>query len=547
MERGCTFCFKRPFSQHLLKTRPLIAFLLLIILTLGLIAYLGIQMSRSEQSKTTQQLDALLTQQLNEIDSSFQSQLLSLEQELLSAYDRVTSNPAQISSPLISHSFLLDTSNSLSYPTLDSPNPQSQAFLKRTSSIWESGIRFSNSSEAPAAPIAIPVQKTVFGGKTGRSSNTVRPTVTSRETGWHAWFHNNDVHLLHWVRLPNGTTLGSEINRPAFLSRLMGSLPTGSSLPDARIILRSATRQILYQWGDHNPADKEAPIIALTLSPPLETWSLEYYSPSISQTPNKLSRATLLNLLGLAAAFLIIALWFYRENNRTLREASRRVSFVNQVSHELKTPLTNIRLYAEMAAHDLDDSDHPASQSLQVVNEETSRLSRLINNVLSFARADRSNLKLHPQPLNSQELITSCLNHWKPSLDLAGVTIETELSPHTSILADPDACEQILGNLLSNIEKYASGQKAQLTSQVLADQLAIDLIDGGPGIPRSSRQRIFTPFTRLHSSLTEGVSGTGIGLSIARTLAEEMGGKLTLLASDTGAHFRLLLPLAPKK
>ena len=421
-----------------MKTRPLIAFLLLIILTLGLITYLGFQMSQSEQTKTNQQLDTLLTQQLNDIDASFQDQLLAIEQELIQAYNLSPSQPAAISSPLIVQPFLLDSANQLLFPAPNSPNPSAQSFLERTKSIWESGIQLTGVSEASTPTPSPGSQQPVLGQKMSRSANTIRATATTRETGWHAWFHNNDVHLLHWMRLPNGQVLGSEINRPAFLARLIGSLPTSTSLPDARIILRSATRQTLYQWGEHTPAPEEAPILSLILSPPLETWSLDYYSPSISQSPNKLPHSVLLNLFGLTAAFLVIAFWFYRENNRTLREATRRVSFVNQVSHELKTPLTNIRLYAEMASQDLDDGDHPAAQSLKVVNEETSRLSRLINNVLSFARADRSELQLHPQALDSQTLLTSCLKHWQPSLDLAGITITTDLATlNQTILADP--------------------------------------------------------------------------------------------------------------
>ena len=528
-----------------LKPRPLIAFLLLIILTLGLIGFLGYLMSQSERAKTNQQLDLLLTQQLNDIDSSFQEQLLGLEQELLAAYDQAATDPALVQSPLISHPFLLDSSNALSYPALTTPNTQSQSFLKRTASIWESGIRLGKLSESDIARRAPINPKTILGQKAGRSSNSYRSKATSRETGWHAWFHDNDVQLLHWVRLSNGNTLGTEINRSAFIARLIGSLPPSSSLPDARIILRSATRQTLYQWGDHSPQNEEAPILSLILSPPLETWSLDYYSPSISQTPSQLSRPVFFNLIGLAVAFLAIAFWFYRENNRSLREASRRVSFVNQVSHELKTPLTNIRLYAEMAAHDLNDSDHPATQSLQVVNEETGRLSRLINNVLSFARSDRGSLQLNPRPLNSEQLITSCLNHWKPSLDLAKIEITTDLAQGQAILVDPDAFEQILGNLLSNIEKYApASQTTHISSSLRDGQLAIDVIDQGPGISRSAREKIFTPFTRLNASLNEGVSGTGIGLSIARTLAREMNGELLLLSSDSGAHLQILLPLA---
>lgn len=528
-----------------MKTRPLIAFLLLISLTLGLIAYLGIQMSRNEQVQNNQQLNALLTQQLNDIDTSFQRQLLTLEQELIAAYDTANNNPTQISSPLITHPFLLNSKNTLIYPSPLISNTASQNFLKRTNSIWHSGIQLSSTSEQNSPSLQVQNSNTVFKEKRSRTTNTTRPSVTTQDTGWHAWFHDNDVHLLHWIRLSNGDTLGSEINRPAFLARIIGALPNSNTLPDARIILRSATRQTLYQWGDHNPDKNEAPIIALTLSPPLETWNLEYYTPNISQTPNKLSRATLINLLGIAVAFLTIAFWFYRTNNRALREASSRVSFVNQVSHELKTPLTNIRLYAEMAAQDLSDPHHPATESLQVVKEETGRLSRLINNVLSFARADRSNLKLHLKTLDISKLITHCLNHWKPSLDLANVTIETELLARQNILADSDACEQIIGNLLSNIEKYAAGKGAKISTQIIDEQLAIDLTDNGPGIPRNARKQIFTPFTRLNSSLTEGVSGTGIGLSIARTLAQEMNGELNLIDSSQGAHFRLLLPLAP--
>lgn len=534
-----------------MQPRPLIAFLLLIFLTLGLIGFLGIQMSRSEQEQTTKQLTNLITQQLNDLDSSFQDQLLTLEQELIQSYDEAKLDPALPTSPLIQHVFLLDDRQELLFPDPTSANAQGREFLRRTQSIWESGIQLTGAAENPSPPrhslnpsSTDPTQKAVFGKKISRSANNIRPTATTRQTGWHAWFHDNDVHLLHWMKLSNGQLLGSEINRSAFLSRLIGALPTSKSLPDARIILRSATRQILYQWGDHSPVVGEAPILSLVLSPPLETWTLDYYSPNISQTTRPLSRSVLFNLLGIAAAFLVIAFWFYRENNRALREASRRVSFVNQVSHELKTPLTNIRLYAEMAAQDLEEGDHPAAQSLQVVNEETGRLSRLINNVLSFARADRQELHLHLQELDSAALITSCIKHWQPSLDLAGVTIYPDLAPRQSTLVDPDAVEQILGNLLSNVEKYAaSGGAVHLTSHLHEDQLAIEVRDEGPGIPPSSHHRVFAPFTRLNSSLTEGVSGTGIGLAIARTLAREMKGDLTLLDSAVGAHFRLLLPL----
>jgi signal transduction histidine kinase len=527
------------------KARRLIAFLLMILLPLGFIGYLGYEMSRSEKARTANQFEGLLTQQLNDIDRVFQDELLTIEQELVEAYRMAEAQPSAVRSPLILEAFEIDTAGELLNPAADSPNAGAQEFLKRTRSIWQSGIQLPSLSESQGA-LATPLQKeSVYGNRSARGAEKTRPSITDSGTGWHAWFYNNDVHLLHWLRLPKGHLIGSELNRPAVLARLIGALPASSSLPDARIVLRSATRRVLHQWGSHTPEDDEAPLLSITLSPPLETWSLDYFSNALPQATGGLPRTVLLNLLGLATTFLVIALWFYRENNRTLREAARRVSFVNQVSHELKTPLTNIRLYTEMAASDLSEDEQDSARSLQVVSEETNRLSRLINNVLTFARAERRNLQLQPRPLAVAETTTACLRHWQPALELAGVQVLITESAPVTVLADRDAFEQILGNLFSNLEKYAprSGP-AHLTIQAQEDHIQLDLVDQGPGIPRHARKRVFAPFTRLHSTLNEGISGTGIGLSIARNLAREMAGDLLLIPSSSGAHFRLILPRA---
>ncbi|MEM6910240.1 MAG: HAMP domain-containing sensor histidine kinase [Verrucomicrobiota bacterium] len=541
-----------------------VPFALLVLIPLGLLAVLAWEMSLKEQTQTAERFESLIEQQLNEIDATFRSELLRIEQQLLQAYQRAaaTLEPSAIATPLVRHAFLLDADSRLLYPAPDTRNPASLEFLDHTQAIWASGLRFGEEETARPSPppneleedLLAPLapersQAPAFGLKQARQRSLPRARVSTQETGWHAFFHGSDIGLLHWVRLDNGQTLGAEINRAAFLARLIGDLPSRlggkASLPDTRIVLRSATREILHQWGAHRPEASQVPLLSLILSPPLESWTLDYYSATIPAPRTGLPLSVLLNLAALALVLLLLAWWFYRENNRALREASQRVSFVNQVSHELKTPLTNIRLYTEMAAEDLDGGPaHPAAQSLHIVQEESSRLSRLIQNVLSFARADRQKLQLHPQPLNPNTCIQQTLAHWQPTLDAAGITVETDLQSTQTASADPDALEQILGNLLSNIEKYAAqGGRAHIASHDVNGSIEIHIQDQGPGIPQHAREKIFTPFTRLSDQLTEGVSGTGIGLSIARTLAQEMNATLALRESSKGAHFVLTLPL----
>ena len=113
-----------------------------------------------------------------------------------------------------------------------------------------------------------------------------------------------------------------------------------------------------------------------------------------------------------------------------------------------------------------------------------------------------------------------------------------------SVRIDADTLEQILGNLLSNVEKYAPcGKQLKITSSQEGDLTIITVADSGPGIPKNQREKIFKPFHRLSSKNSDGVSGTGIGLTIARDLARKHGGDLTLseCRSSTGCTFTIRL------
>ncbi len=243
--------------------------------------------------------------------------------------------------------------------------------------------------------------------------------------------------------------------------------------------------------------------------------------------------ALLVLLAGVVAGFTV---------RRALRLAEQRVSFVNRVSHELKTPLTNILLNADLAA---DGADARGRQRLARVQEETRRLARLIDNVLAFSRRDSTTVPASA-PIAVRSLVEEVAETFAPSLKRRGVGIVIHGGDSTHVLADADSLRQVLGNLLSNIEKYAaSGGLADLTISEDDGLMTLLVKDLGPGIPTREHERIFLPFHRLDDRPSEGVTGTGLGLAIARDLAVAMGGSLRLVPQEgSGATFELRLPAA---
>jgi signal transduction histidine kinase len=377
----------------------------------------------------------------------------------------------------------------------------------------------------------------------------------AESSGWFVWYWDRGLNLIYWQRRPSGHIVGCALERARWMADLVAQLPetvasdSGSERSiETRVRLVNSAAASVYQWGSFEPPKDAKPLCEVPLAVPLASWRLQCFVPMAKLTAGT-GRSVYLSLFAslaaVAVALGVIAWFFVREYARDMKEASQQVSFVNQVSHELKTPLTNIRMYAELLERDLEnvssaDAEKP-KQRLEIIRSEGQRLTRLIGNVLTFARQKKKTLQLQPREVIPDELIGRIVDRFRPAFADQQIEVALECNASNAMHIDPDFLEQILGNLLSNVEKYAaSGGLLNVHTNIKDDLLTVDVCDAGPGIPSTKRTQVFEPFARITNDVSYA-AGTGIGLSIARELARLHGGDIELQDAETGCWFRATL------
>jgi signal transduction histidine kinase len=523
-----------------LKPRLAIAFFALVLAPLAAVAWLTIRNAEHEKKALSENVDALLSAELEAIARQLSSSMEARAQATSRVLDGLEIDAAPIrdavrKEPSIRQIFVVGPDGRLVHPPLDGPrNESEEAFLRRTEHIWTA-----------AEPFFRPLDQPESKGGTARA--------TTSRGGWYTWYWGSDVNFIYWRLDEDGRVRGAELDRMALLAGLVGELPeTGQDdrARASRIELVAADGTPIYAFGGFTPPEGATPRVTRELDPPLAAWRLRHYpSPRLEGKDlgggAKVSAFVAAVALGLVV--IALAIYVFRAAGAEAREARRRVTFVNQVSHELKTPLTNIRMYAELLEDRIDEEEAEPRRYVGVIVSESQRLSRLIGNVLSMARQQRNKLAVRPAKGRADLAIAAVLDQFAPSLASAGFEVVREIASDGTSLVDVDALGQIIGNLISNVEKYAgAGRWLAVRSRRDEDRLVVEVADRGPGVPRGHRERIFAPFVRLSEEVSEGASGTGIGLTIARDLARLHGGDLEFLPSETGAVFRLTVhaPLA---
>ncbi len=260
-------------------------------------------------------------------------------------------------------------------------------------------------------------------------------------------------------------------------------------------------------------------------------------------------------VLAWLSAILILVLCgglylLYRLGLGQLTLARQQQDFVSAVSHELKTPLTSIRMYGEMLREGW-ASEEKKRGYYDYIYTESERLSRLINNVLQLARMTRNEQHIELHPVKVGELLDMLQSKVSTQIEQAGFTLHLACDgpARESLLAvEADSFTQIIINLVDNAIKFSA--KAEQKRIDIGCQLQskggvrFTVRDYGPGIAREQMKKIFKLFYRSENELTRETVGTGIGLALVRQLASAMHAEVDIINREPGAEFRLLFPAA---
>jgi len=535
-----------------MRILPALILSLLVVLPLGLLAWLGVRVASAEQERLSRTFDDLLRSKLEETDNLAMQLLDDRRRDLMQAIEdsdlsRKSLDALSRSKPGIIRFFHQAPDGTVLFPSLEAGLTfDERAFLDRFGGVFDGKLLLIPTDESKAGNPGtitrkLSIQETAKQAILYQRNKQQQqdPVEVSSGFGWFPWYSGNDVQLLFWMRGSDGSIAGAEISRVRLLADLIGLIPDPGPrdlvLLEGCVTLSDSAGRTLFRWGGFHPPAGNPARIRIPLSGPLHSWSLHFHASS-ELADSALGSGTAFplaaGLLAVGLALSVLAIFLYRENMRELRDAAQKVSFVNQVSHELKTPLTNIRLHAELLSESLDEEDESQRNRIGVIISESQRLGRLINNVLAFSRQQRDRISLRPSPAVPDILVGAVIEHFRPFLESRGIRLETSLEARREVNIDADVLEQILNNLLSNVEKYAAaGGIAFVATRQSSDRTFLLVRDAGPGIPLNQSEFVFQPFARLNDSLTEGVAGAGIGLTLARGLARKHGGDLELVHS----------------
>jgi signal transduction histidine kinase len=241
-------------------------------------------------------------------------------------------------------------------------------------------------------------------------------------------------------------------------------------------------------------------------------------------------------------------LLMYRLGVKQIELNRQQRDFVSAVSHELKTPLTSIRMYSEILREGWADEARRRSY-YAFIHDESERLSRLISNVLQLARMSRDELKVELCSISVTQLMDTVESKVGTQVDHAGFALHlncSDLAATETLAVDNDAFAQIMINLVDNAIKFsAHAEERLITIDASASDdgyVAFSVRDRGPGIPRDQMKKIFQLFYSSANELTRETVGTGIGLALVHRLTIAMGGEVDVVNRNPGAEFRVRFP-----
>ena len=219
--------------------------------------------------------------------------------------------------------------------------------------------------------------------------------------------------------------------------------------------------------------------------------------------------------------------------------------FMADASHELRTPVTTTRTAATVALQRPHRDEQDYRDSLEIIDQQTTRLSRIVDDMFTLARADAGNYPVRRDAIYLDELVDEVVRAARVVAATRHVEITTDLAPSASITGDEELIRRLVANLVDNAVRHsATGTVVRVNVKTTPGGYAIAVADNGPGIPTDIQRHVFERFYRADSSRTRtDGSGAGLGLALVRWIAEEHGGRVELTSSpDSGSTFTVILP-----
>jgi signal transduction histidine kinase len=383
-----------------------------------------------------------------------------------------------------------------------------------------------------------------------------RQLIGDENEGTLARFVDNKLCVLFWYRAPLNLdyVFGAQLALPRLARDLQNVIQEVEPALREEIcvaLLDDTAKPVALSHPGFHAAWKR-PFVATEIGETLPHWEVAVYLLN----PAKLTQsAHMLKLtIGLLIGVLLLAIgvgsWLIvADLSRQLTLARQKTDFVSNVSHELKTPLTSIRMFSELLAEGRVTDRVKQRSYLGIITAETARLTRLINNVLDFARIERGEKKYSFQKCDLVNVVRETADSYRPHLEANGFKFACEL-PESPVFVngDRDALAQVVVNLLSNAEKYSGNHKeVVLEVRMQATPLPcveVKVLDRGLGVPTGCGEKIFEQFYRAHDSLSNGIQGSGLGLTLARQIAHAHGGDVAYEPRDgSGSCFTLRIPV----
>jgi len=364
-----------------------------------------------------------------------------------------------------------------------------------------------------------------------------------------------DHTLIYAASRTRGSAMGIDVDLeaivPFFALAMKGAPLLPTSLGEGRITNREIFIRVRDAKGRplfHSASRSDAPIVAqrqvergllrrMTVDAAIDPSAAKFLV--IGGVPRP-SLGLYVSVLAISAALLITAVF---QLQRELALGRLRSDFVASVSHELRTPLTQIRMFAETLLLERVRSNEERLRALTIIDQETRRLTQVVENVLQFSRGERGMLRITTSRCDLVRAVRETIALFAPIA--AARQVRVDLTGDSEVVGDFDegAVRQVLLNLLDNAVKYGpAGQEVMVA--VARDGVAARIVvdDQGPGIPLRERRRAWHRYYRLSRDRERAIAGAGIGLSVVRELVALHGG-LTYLESSTRGGLRVIVEL----